>query len=96
VIRADLPGVRPSDVRVRLCGNVVTVTGVRQRPSCETGARLLRKELNSGPFSLALRLPFVPDVRRARGALELGCLAISIPRNADPAPPCRTVLEIRI
>jgi HSP20 family protein len=96
VIRVDLPGVRPPDVRVRLCGNVVTVTGVRQLPSCESGCRLLRKELNAGPFSLALRLPFVPDVARARGTLELGCLAISIPRDADPAPPRRTVLEIRI
>jgi HSP20 family protein len=82
-ITADLPGVRPADVDVRVDGDVLTISGECQRDSDRNEAGYHVMERSRGSFRRSLRLPFAPDMDQVRAESNHGVLTVHVPRHAQ-------------
>ena len=91
VIRAELPGVRGEDLRVRIDGDVLHISGVRSVPKDPRVLRLHRMEVAFGPFERAVRLPVSCDHDTVEARLEDGFLRVVLPRRG--ASPRRLDVE---
>lgn len=86
VLTADLPGVRPEDVKIAVEDDVLTVSGERalSHESREEGVH--RVERASGEFSRSLTLPAGVDPQQVRASFEHGVLEVRIPKPQDSKP----------
>ena len=82
-VTADLPGVRPADVDVRVDGDVLTISGECQRDSDRNEAGYHVMERSRGSFRRSLRLPFAPDMDQVRAESKHGVLTVHVPRHAQ-------------
>jgi HSP20 family protein len=78
-ITAELPGVKPEEVELRLEGDVLTISGEKRQEHEDKQARLV--ERSYGAFSRSLQLPFQPDPGKVRADFEHGVLKITVPRE---------------
>jgi HSP20 family protein len=81
-ITADLPGVRPADVDVRLDGDVLTISGECRRDTERNESGYHVMERSRGSFRRSLRLPFAPDMDQVRAESNHGVLTVHVPRHA--------------
>lgn len=79
VVRAELPGVRGEDLRVRIDGEVLHISGVRSVPKDPRVLRLHRMEVAFGPFERAVKLPAPCDHDAIEARLEDGFLRVVLP-----------------
>jgi HSP20 family protein len=86
VVRADLPGLTESDVRVELEDNVLTVAGDRRTEQEERRAGYYRIERASGAFSRALTLPEGIDPAGIEANFRNGVLEIRVPKPTQRKP----------
>ena len=86
VLTADLPGVRPEDVKITVEDDVLTVSGERKlaRESREGGVH--RVERASGQFSRSLTLPAGVDAQQVQARFEQGVLEVRIPKPQGQKP----------
>jgi HSP20 family protein len=80
LVKADLPGIDPTDVSVNLSGNVLTVKGERNREREEKSESVHRIERSFGSFSRSLTLPFDVDEENVKATYEKGVLTLQLPR----------------
>lgn len=82
-VTADLPGVRPADVDVRVDGDLLTISGECRQDSerDESGYHVM--ERSRGSFRRSLRLPFAPDIDQVRAESNHGVLTVHVPRQAQ-------------
>jgi len=82
-VTADLPGVRPADVDVRVDGDVLTISGECHKDGerDESGYHVM--ERSRGSFRRSLRLPFTPDMDEVRAESSNGVLTVHVPRHAQ-------------
>ncbi len=82
LLKFDLAGVRPEDVRVRIGGSRVTVTGIRRDWVVEEGYSYHSMEISYNRFERTVELP--GDLSNAEYSLEArdGLLLVRV----DPAP----------
>jgi HSP20 family protein len=82
-ITADLPGVRPADVDVRVDGDVLTISGECHRDADRNEAGYHVMERSRGSFRRSLRLPFAPDMDQLHAESKHGVLTVHVPRHAQ-------------
>ena len=80
----ELAGVPRENVRVRLRGNVLEVSGRRIVPQEPEGAHYHRAEIYFGEFSRLIELPWVADESSVSATYRDGMLEIRV--AASPAP----------
>jgi HSP20 family protein len=80
VLRADLPGLSESDVKIELDDNVLTVSGERKAEHEEKGEGYYRVERSSGTFSRSLTLPEGVDASAIQANFDRGVLEVRIPK----------------
>ncbi len=85
-IVAELPGVQPSDVKIALENNTLSLTGEKQQVAEENADRVHRYERTYGTFERTFTLPSTVDADRIEALFEHGVLTISIPK-AERAKP---------
>ena len=90
-ISMELPGVDPSDVRLSLENNVLTIRGEKKQQSEENNERVHRFERTYGMFERTFALPNTVDPDQIEARYENGVLLVTIPR-AERAKP----REIRV
>ena len=85
LVKFDLAGVRPEDVRVSVSGRELTVQGTRRDWSLEEGCCQYRMEIAYSRFERRLTLP--DNLERARIALEHrhGMLLVRIQVESGPS-----------
>jgi HSP20 family protein len=88
-VRADMPGVAPADLDVRIEDDMLTMTGERRQEGADGGAR----ERGVGRFQHAVRLPFAPDPEQVRAELANGVVTVHLPRRPEQARSRR--IEVR-
>jgi HSP20 family protein len=78
-VRAEMPGMKPEDVRVRTVGDTLVIDGERrsETPGERTGAR--RSEWSYGRFHRELSIPGELDASKMRARMTDGVLEISMP-----------------
>jgi HSP20 family protein len=82
-ITADLPGVRPADVDLRVDGDVLTISGESHHEGERNEAGYHVMERSRGSFRRSLRLPFAPDMDQVRAECNHGVLTVHVPRHAQ-------------
>jgi HSP20 family protein len=87
VVRAEIAGVRSQDLKVRVDGQVLRISGVRAAPAGSEVKRLHQMEIASGPFERRVRIPIVFERDRVSAHVTDGFLTVTLPkRQASPRP----------
>ncbi len=79
----DVPGIRPSALRVAIRANTVMIVGAKLVPATPPDARFHLAERTYGRFARAVRIAGVFDATRAKAIVENGLLRIVLPRIED-------------
>jgi HSP20 family protein len=77
VLRADLPGIEPDDVKVE--GDVLTVSGEHKEETEEEKDNYMRRERRYGSFSRSMTLPRGVTADDIEATSENGVLELTIP-----------------
>jgi HSP20 family protein len=86
VLKAELPGIDPKDVDVRVENNVLTLRGERafdqevKRENCH------RVERAYGTFSRSFTLPNVVDTQNIKAEFKDGVLRVTMPKREEAKP----------
>jgi HSP20 family protein len=88
-IVAEVPGVKPEDVRISMENNVLTIRGERLRVEEQEGEKVHRHERNYGAFERSFSVPNSVDAERISAGYEAGLLSVTLPK-AERAKP-RTI-----
>jgi len=86
VLRAELPGVDPNDVDVRVENNVLTLRGERKFESEVKREQYHRIERAYGTFSRSFTLPNVVDTEKIKAEFKDGLLQVSLPQKEEAKP----------
>jgi HSP20 family protein len=86
VLRADLPGLSESDVKIELDDNVLTISGERKAEHEERKEGYYRVERSSGTFSRSLTLPEGVNPEAVRANFDRGVLEVRIAKPEQRKP----------
>ncbi len=90
VVRAELAGVRSTDLRVTVDGELLRIQGVRKpRPEADV-QRLHQMEIPCGPFERVVRITIPFERDQVAAHLEEGFLRVILPKRL----PARRHVEI--
>jgi HSP20 family protein len=82
IMRADLPGIRPDEVKVSVEDDVLTVSGEHREESDEEKDNYMRRERRYGSFSRSMSLPTGVKAEDIASTTEDGVLEVTIPLPA--------------
>jgi HSP20 family protein len=86
VLRADVPGVAPSDIDVSMEDGVLTIAGERHTEKHEDAEGIKRFERVSGRFYRRFTLPETADAESIGARSANGILEVSIPKKPEVQP----------
>src|SRR5262245_63836749 len=86
VLKAELPGVDPKDVDIRLENNVLTLRGQRKLESEVKKESYHRVERSYGSFSRSFTLPSVVDQGGIKAEVRDGILKLVLPKREEAKP----------
>lgn len=79
ILRADLPGITPAEVKVTVEDDVLTVSGEHTEESEEEQGDYMRRERRFGSFSRSMTLPAGVKAEDIRSTTKDGVLEVTIP-----------------
>jgi HSP20 family protein len=79
-VTAEVPGVRPEAVNIRLENNVLTIRGEKAQEERREGQRAQRYERVYGTFERSFTVPGTVDTEHIAATCEHGVLAIMLPK----------------
>jgi HSP20 family protein len=85
-IVAELPGVKPEDVKLSLENSLLTIRGEKKQEAEERTERGHRYERSYGSFERTFMLPSTVDADKISAEYRNGVLTIAVPK-AEPARP---------
>jgi HSP20 family protein len=85
-IVAEVPGVRPEDVKISLENNLLTIRGEKKQDAEEKNERVHRYERSYGAFERTFSLPSTVDPDRIVADYQHGILTVSIPKVERARP----------
>ena len=86
VLKAELPGVDPKDVDVRVENNLLTLRGERKFENEVKRDSYHRVERSYGSFSRSFTLPSVVDTANIRAEYRDGVLHMTLPKREEAKP----------
>ncbi len=92
-IVAELPGVKPEDVKLSLENNLLTIRGEKKQQAEERNERVHRYERSYGSFERAFMLPSTVDGEKISADYRDGVLTVVVPKAERARPreiPVRT------
>lgn len=78
---ADLPGVKPEDVELRMEGNLLTLRGEKRHESEQSQEDYHLMERGHGRFQRSIQLPFTPAPDEVHADFKDGVLTIHVPKS---------------
>ena len=79
VLRADLPGIKPDEVKIEVEDDVLTVSGEHREEEKEEKEHYMRRERRYGSFSRSMVLPRGVQADNIEAKCENGVLEVTIP-----------------
>jgi HSP20 family protein len=86
VLKAELPGIEPKDVDVRVENNVLTLRGERKLETEVKREKYHRVERSYGTFSRSFTLPSVVDTEKIKAEYRDGVLQVTLPQREEVKP----------
>ena len=86
VLKAELPGIDPKDVDVRVENNVLTLHGERKFENEVKRDQYHRVERAYGTFSRSFTLPSVVDTANIKAEFKEGLLRVVMPKREEAKP----------
>ncbi|CAI9762990.1 unnamed protein product [Fraxinus pennsylvanica] len=87
VFKADLPGLKKEEVKVEVEeGNILQISGERNREKEEKNDTWHRMERSSGRFLRRFRLPENAKMEQVKASMENGVLTVTIPKEEVKKP----------
>jgi HSP20 family protein len=90
---AELPGVKPEDVKISLESNVLTLQGEKKREEEREDDKAYRFERTYGMFERSFTLPATIDANKIVAKFESGLLTILLPK-VEAAKPRQITVKI--
>ncbi|VAH89189.1 17.9 kDa class I heat shock protein-like [Triticum urartu] len=92
VFKADVPGLRKEEVKVEVDdGNVLQISGERNKEQEEKTDTWHRVERSSGKFLRRFRLPDNVKAEEIKAAMENGVLTVTVPKAEAKKPEVKPV-----
>ena len=85
-IVAEVPGVRPEDVKISLENNLLSIRGEKRQQAEEKTERVHRYERTYGSFERAFALPTTVDPEKIVASYANGILTVTIPKAERARP----------
>lgn len=85
-IVAELPGVKPEDVKISLENQALTIRGEKKQVAEEKTERVHRYERTYGAFERTFSLPGTVDADRIEAAFAEGLLTVTLPKVERARP----------
>ncbi|HEV2129299.1 MAG TPA: Hsp20/alpha crystallin family protein [Thermomicrobiales bacterium] len=86
---AELAGMRGDDIDVLIEGDVLVISGVRERPAADNCLSYYEARIPFGPFRAEVVVPFEIDWEATTADYTNGFLTVSLPRRQPHAVPVR-------
>ena len=86
VVKAELPGVDPKDVDVRVENNTLTIRGERKIDNEVKQEHYHRVERAYGTFTRSFSLPSVLDQEKIKAEFKDGVLKVTLPKHERALP----------
>src|SRR6266481_7042249 len=77
---AEIPGVKPEDVKISVEGNLLTVKGTKEQVAEEKTEKLHRYERTYGPFERSFTLSASIDPSKIKATYNFGVLTVTLPK----------------
>src|SRR5881296_3302151 len=90
---AEVPGVKPEDVKISVDANLLTIKGTKEQVAEEKAEKVHRYERTYGAFERTFRLSASIDANTIKATCDLGVLTITLPK-AETAKPHLITVEI--
>ena len=85
-VRAEVPGIRASDLSISAVRNRITISGRREIPQEHERVSYHRKERADGSFNRTIALPTLIDAERVDAHYSEGVLTVRLPKAAEAKP----------
>jgi len=82
IVKAELPGLDPEDIKLSLSGNLLTIEGEKKKEKEEKDEQHYYLERYSGAFHRAFRLPVEVQEDKIDAKFDKGVLTITLPKTA--------------
>jgi len=86
VVRADLPGIDPKDVDIKVIGDMLTIKGSREEKRETRKHDFVRREIRYGAFERAVALPEGIKAADLKATYRDGVLELTAPLPHEAAP----------
>ena len=91
-VRAEVPGIKVSDLNIAALRNRVSISGKREIPKEHEGASYHRRERAEGEFNRTVTLPAEVDADKVDARYANGVLTLILPK-AEAAKPRQIVVK---
>jgi HSP20 family protein len=85
-LRAEVPGIKPSELSISALRNRVSISGKREIPREHERVSYHRKERPEGVFNRAVTLPTEVDAERVEARYADGILTLTLPKAEQAKP----------
>ena len=82
IVKAELPGLEPEDIKLSLSGNLLTIQGEKKKEKEEKDEQHYSLERYRGEFQRSFRLPVEVLEDKIDAKFDKGVLTITMPKTA--------------
>jgi len=79
VVRADLPGIKPEEVKIEVEDDILTISGEHEERKEQKDADYVRRERRYGSFSRSMALPGGVDAKEITASTRDGVVEVTVP-----------------
>ena len=79
VVRADVPGITPDEVKIEVEDDILTVSGGHEEAHEQTEQHYVRRERRYGSFMRSMALPAGVDPKHIKARTKDGVVEVTIP-----------------
>jgi HSP20 family protein len=79
VVRANVPGIKPEEVKIEVEDDILTVSGEHEESKEEKDKDFLRRERRYGSFSRSMVLPPGVEAKKIKAKTRDGVVEVTIP-----------------
>ncbi len=91
VLKAELPGLKKEEIDVEVMGDVVTISGTKEKEEKVEKKDYYRYERAAGEFSRSVTLPVEVEASKATAQLKDGVLEVRVPKKEGAQPKAKKV-----